>query len=485
MHRGVYLEVVDYDRLYESVANEAILLNDYDMKDEEQQKILDKLLYTEYEGDNIETAPSCDCGHYNKKLHEDLICPECNTRCMAFYNKPMRSVLWAKVPDSVLGFVQPNALMILNHKFKLNKVELFSWLMDPSYKVPKGSVFPDSDFVKDLRTDLNWKRSLNELISRFDEVMDYIFSYKPMLIKGKLRLQLQRFIAENKHKFFPKYLPIPNKAFFIVERTKSRGVSLDRVIHSALDACRSITSMNNTYIEPTQQVKENRTVGISHMMAEFYAGYDKDNLSQKPGIFRKQIFGGRFDFSGRAVITSIHEPHGAREIHFPWGLSVLMLKTLIDAKLLARGFTPIEASKIVNIGVKRYDPLLDEIMQELIDEAPDNTLKTLFQRNPTLKHGSAQQLDLCKIKKDVTDPSISLSVLVLSEFNADFDGDEMNAKLNVDQTERDYFSRLSPHLNVMNTSRPFDVSGIIALPKPTVATIANWLRRSDAKVFNE
>lgn len=422
MYKGVHLEIVDYDKLYESVSDEAILLNNYDMKDEVQQKRLDSLLYTQYEGDSISTAPSCDCGHYSKKLHEGLICPMCGTRCLAFYNKPMRSVLWAKAPEGVLGFIQPSALLVLNSKFKLNKVEIISWLMDPTYRIPNGSMFPDTDFVKDLVRDLNWKRGLNELISRFDEVMDYIFTYKPMVIKGRLRPELEQFIKENKKNFFPKYLPIPNKAFFIVERTRSRGVQLDRVIHSALDACRSITSMNNTYIEPTMQIKQNRTVGISKLMAEFYGGYDKENLSAKPGIFRKQIFGGRFDFSARAVITSIHTPHKANEIHFPWGLSILMLKTLIDSKLLARGYTPKEVAKIINVGVKRYDPLLDEIIEELMEEAPDKTLKTLFQRNPTLKHGSAQQLDFCKVKKDVTDPTISLSVLVLSEFGADFDG---------------------------------------------------------------
>lgn len=58
----------------------------------------------------------------------------------------------------------------------------------------------------------------------------------------------------------------------------------------------------------------------------------------------------------------------------------------------------------------------------------------------------------------------------------------MNAKLNVDGVERDYFSRLAPHLNVMDTSKPFDVSKIVSLPAPTVATIANWLHNSDQKI---
>ena len=59
-------------------------------------------------------------------------------------------------------------------------------------------------------------------------------------------------------------------------------------------------------------------------------------------------------------------------------------------------------------------------MKELIAESPYKGLPCCFNRNPTLLRGSIQQLYITKIKSDdINDNTISLSVMILSAYNAE------------------------------------------------------------------
>ena len=61
------------------------------------------------------------------------------------------------------------------------------------------------------------------------------------------------------------------------------------------------------------------------------------------------------------------------------------------------------------------------------------------------------------------------------EAKVSFDGDEMNLELHLDRKEYEDFKRLAPHLNVADTHAPFTISKSVALPKPLVSTMANWM----------
>ena len=68
----------------------------------------------------------------------------------------------------------------------------------------------------------------------------------------------------------------------------------------------------------------------------------------------------------------------------------------------------------------RYDPLIHQFMEELIAEARSGKgIPILLNRNPSLKRLSIQRLYLTKVKTNVRDKTISLSVLILKGYNAD------------------------------------------------------------------
>lgn len=410
---GVFCEMINYDRLYESVSDHAILVNTFNVRNDAEKERLNQLLYTEYDGDTLDTMPTCDCSKLRGEYNKGIRCPECGTIVVSVTERPMESLLWIKAPSGVTGFISPAAWNVLNSVFRYRGVHMIRWLADPTY-TPKKNV-DKSDPLFDKFRDIGWKRSINYFIEHFDEAVNLMFDKRVVKPIARLR-RTEQFIEENRDRFFPTYLPIPNRTIFITEKT-AMGTYADNVMYSAIDAVRTMTSLDSGIGPATQRIKENRTVKVVNQLSTYYGEYTKNNLSKKPGMFRRQIYGSRLDFSGRAVISSLSHPHAYDELHFPWGLAVMMLKTHITNKLLRRGMTPSQSEEFLMLHTTKYHPLLETVFKELIDEHPQKRLPVLFQRNPSLVRGSAQQLYISKIKNDPGINTISFSVLALAAPN--------------------------------------------------------------------
>lgn len=485
---GLYLEIEDFDALYEQNAESVLLVNNFDTRDEEDVKMMNQLLLTEFRTDVLDTQPSCVCQKHKGEPKRGWICDNCGTEVVAVTERPMESILWARVPDGVSSFFSPRAWSVLSNAFRYRGIDMLRYVSDPSYTI-KNKKAEDDPVIQKLKA-MKWKRSYNNMVDNFDTIIDYLLNAKIVKPAANRRM-LEMFILENKSKFFPKYIPILNKNLFISEIT-SLGTWVDRVIFPAIDMVRDTASLEHGALKVTQQVKENRIVKVIAQLADFYHEYTRENMSGKPGMYRRQIFGLRMDYTTRCVISSIHGNHTYDEIHVPWGVGLMTFKIHILNKLCRRGFSPNEADQLIMKNVTRYHPLLDEVMLELLAEAPGRGPKILFQRNPSLLRGSAQLLTITRIKgcggrawEIEADSTISLSVLVLKAYGADFDGDEMNGKIALDEVEARILSRLEPHLSVMSTNAPFEISGVLDIPGPVLATIANFVHENDEVLLKE
>lgn len=480
---GVYAKLIDFDRLYESISNRAILVNKFNMRSDEDKEELNKLLYSEYEGDALETAPSCDCGKLKGDFNLGTQCiplhagdSACYTIVSPVTERPLESILWMRVPDGVHSFISPAAWTLMCKQFTHKKIILPRWLADPSYQ-PKGvNNLMDIPIIQAFR-DAGWVRGINHFIEHFDLAMQIISDHR-VVTPAPNRFTMEQFIAENKSKFFPKYLPIPNRAIFITEKT-ALGTYADEIMHSAIDAVHTITTIETSLTPATQRVKEGRTIRAIQQLSDYYNNFKRNNLSKKTGLFRRQVYGSRLDFSARAVISAITDKHRYDDLYLPWGLSIQLFKTHITNKLLKKGMTPNECEDFIMSHTLKYHPMMEQILNELIDESPNKRLPIVFQRNPTLERGSAQLLGVPRVKTDVSDKTISMSPLALAAPNADYDGDEMNAFYCKDQREYMAFQRLEPHLGVMDTDTPFKVSGNIKIPGPVMNTFVNWMHEFD------
>lgn len=86
-----------------------------------------------------------------------------------------------------------------------------------------------------------------------------------------------------------------------------------------------------------------------------------------------------------------------------------------------------------------------------------------------------QQFFISKVKTDIHVNTVSMSTLCLRAPNADFDGDQLNMILILDNDMRKATERLTPHLWVWSTDDPHTISGNLELQGPVIDTVVTWL----------
>lgn len=101
------------------------------------------------------------------------------------------------------------------------------------------------------------------------------------------------------------------------------------------------------------------------------------------------------------------------------------------------------------------------------------------------ERGSAQRLKITRIKRDINDPTIGLSIIVVKGLNADFDGDQVSVTLNVDNFLDKELLALAPHKSTFSVTRPREVSGNLAIPKPVASTISHFIHHTNDERMND
>lgn len=422
----VHLTLVDHSELFNSLKNTPIIVNNVDVSSTEGKEYLNNQIYTSYTSDSLEALPSCDCGHLTGEYNVGLVCGECGSVCLSLVERPLESILWIAPPEGVDTLFNPEAWVIFRNHLTHGGVNLMEWMCDPRMAISGQENNGPLALLKRLYKEMEAERGLNYLHENFDDIFDTIVEHGKRLITAKSSRQREmfiQFVRENRHKLFSSHLPIPSKLMFITEKA-STGKFADESMNIAIDAIRTVSDIENS-IEPLNIAsRQKRSVQVIQKLADYYQTFFKSKLGEKTGWFRKHVFGSRLHFSFRAVISSISEPHHHTELHLPWSMSVMFLKTHLTGKLLKRGFTPNEAIRYLYEHTLKYDYLLDEIFQELIaegmsvPEAPyEGGIPVILQRNPTLTRLSAQRLCVTKIKTDVNINTVSVSNLVLAGMN--------------------------------------------------------------------
>jgi hypothetical protein len=475
---SVYLELVNHDELFHRLEKPPILANHLDITTLQGKEQLNRQMYNQYQGDTLNVLPSCDCGELQGGYNVGSICGICKTVCLPNMDKPLESLIWFQAPPGVRALINPAAWIIMSKAMTTSGFNLMEWFCNPSYK-------PNRKLTKQIavcmgKLELYMERSgiprgLNSFHDNFDVLMTFAFGLK-YLIKsgGPRRDDMQQWIGQNRNKIFSQYLPMPSKVGFVVESSNGVGF-VDKTITLAIDALRTVISIENSVAPLTSPKKQARVVKAIIKLAEYYSSFIKNTLGKKPGIFRRHVYGGRTHFSARAVITSNSANHEYDELHIPWSLALQLLRVHLVNKLLKRGYSPVQIEHLFVFHALRYSELFDELFKELIRESPYKGIPVTFGRNPTLARGSIQLFYVTHVKPDPLINTISISTLCLKGPNADFDGDEMNLMLILDQDMHDKLSRLAPHLYALDLGEPRRISSNLQLPGPVVSTIANWL----------
>lgn len=415
---GINIELIDTDEMYRNLTRPPVIANDFNLEDPDQNQALNEAFLQHYSSDTIEIDASCQCGEVKGSYNEGLTCPNCGTEVVSGIESTIESDVWIRAPEGIDGSILPEVFIILQKQFTQSSFNYLLWLTDRRYIPEKLST--NDTAVRDrerMEAQFGEVRGLNYFIANFMDILYFITDNTAIVKSVKEREDLKEFCRLNIQYFFPKYLPIPSKLCFVVEKTSS-GIYVDKKLNEGIDAVMIMAQTSSPKLQGKHQQINYRVVKAMRQLSIFYENYVKQMLSAKPGIFRKHVYGSRLHFTGRAVITSISDPHHYMDLHIPYGLAVQGLKYHIIGKLARRGFTPNEALGFIHSHISQDCKLMRQILNELIRESPNGRgIPVTLTRNPSLRRGSTQFFYVNVIKEDVDDNTISLSTLVLREPN--------------------------------------------------------------------
>lgn len=475
---SIHLEVVDFEHDYRVLRNKPLIINDYRTTSIDEKNFIKDLIYTKYEGDVLSSIPRCNCPTSAKPIigadREGEFCPNCRSTVSSHFGDELESILWVRAPKDVEMFINPRIWQALKQAFGNRRVDLLNWLTNTSYNI-KSQVKPDI-LVK--IESMGITRGYNNFVRNFWRYIGLLCEMKEYKRKPAIR-SLLIFLETNRYKIFTRYLPLPNRALFIIEPTNVEKTYMDLIGIGAIDAIALLTSIDVPGNTLQRHAKENRTSKFLAHSCIFQENYLRKNIAKKAGSYRKHIVSSRVAPSFRAVITSITEPHDYEKIVIPWSTAMTILQPHMENIFLKKGFSANEILEIFNKYINRYDERLYKMMMKILYDHTEKGMPTLWNRNPTLGRSSILMLFIGDIKKDVTDPTVSMSIGLVVYFNADFDGDAMNGYPLYDRYMARAFESFRAHNCVLDNNTPFTMSSYMGMSKTCVGNGMNWMHEPD------
>ncbi len=494
------LEIVNPTLIFKNLPAPPIIANDFDLGTTLGDAEFHRAVSIEHVGDYTDSAPSCPCRTLVGGREYGNICQVCNMPVLDDYNRPFESRVWVKAPDRTPGLVHP---IIWHNLVKFFSEDTIRWLCDPSLPVPKNAAKLEAIHQAGI------PRGYNYFVTH---VRDFIRLYTGNTPDRRFESeQFIDFLDKYDDVFFQEYLPFPTPTMFVKEIT-ARGTFAQ---HSRRDAIAALLELvnaerkfrNETELSRAKQISlERMTATGLTMLTEFYLYFWKDEMSAKPGILRLNVFGTLLHFTIRGVIASIPHSQHYLECHLPWSMAVQLYSLELTGVML-RGHKDWKPLTLAEIGIRikhaynHFDPLIASIFDKLIEESymelkcPTNAimgknvtamkaLPLILQRNPSLMRASAQLLGVTKIKHDPQQNTIDTNHMILTGFNADFDGDALNGYKINDKSMYEKLRRMRPEFSVMDLNVPNSISSNLAIPAPVVATTAHWMHEEANLVKN-
>lgn len=464
---------------------------------------IDLLVQNRIVGEQLNSTPICDIMCENPTAHRynlGKICPCCGYRVT---ENRIESEVWLRAPDEIGYFINPRFWAMFNafyntkktRKFDRNKPtttsgsDLLMWFLDPYYR-PDEEDSKRAVIVKRIMEEHGIRRGINYFVDHHKTIFSILTSpdvwreiYAPqrnnLAASEVLRSQWVEFFNTQGSEIFTKHLPIISSKLIVSEEGK-RGVMIDPVFTSAIDAVKNVAQLYTRKRSIESRFMISRALKANRQLAYFFIDFRRENLEQKPGAYRAKVSSTHVCNSGRATISPIASPHDAWKLKAPWRWSVGLLSVDIEAKLMQRGYTSRQCERIVAKAAMQYDPLVHEIFKELIAESPGGLgILVLPLRNPTLVQLSIQALWIDEIVTDVNQCSIRISDRVIKMANADFDGDQLMVYRPTDQIEIDLALAYRPDNGFMSSTNVNQVERGMVLHSELISMQNRFLIEAD------
>ena len=395
-------ELINPDDLYQRV-NRKIILNDLTLADENIKDII----YTTA-GENISLIPQCECGELTGGYMLGKVCNTCGTDVVKPFDN-IDPLLWIRNFDNKIPWINPKFWLMLSDIISTT-MDGLRWLSDTSYKPKK--VPP----VLLSISEVIGGRSYLNVINNIEKIIIMLKGMPSKSISKTTKLDLiHDLYKRNKDNLFSNYLPLINKNLFISE-TSPTGNYSTLLLADIIDLALLSVSVSND-VNLTQKRKENSTAKIISQSAELFINYTKELIAKKNGLVRKNIYGGRSNFSFRAVITALPYNYDYDTLRVPWVVGLSTFRPHLLNKLLKMGWSLKKASAYLYKSVYVYSDLINNLLNELIAESNDKGIAVILNRNPSLGQGSLQLVYITEFI--FGNNTMQVSKLIAKSFNAD------------------------------------------------------------------
>lgn len=401
------------DQYYRSTSGDKIIINDLSFFNNKDIEMINNNLMTIYENsETLSTKASCDCGKLEGRYRLGKICRSCGTKCKEPHEK-VEPLFWLKALSDEYLFLNP-AMWLMISRLLGSRQDWLRYLCDYRYNPP---IEVPAHVINIRNNILNNQRDYAMVMQNIENIIIYlsnITKYKAVDKQNELNLILNLF-RNHRHELFTTYVPIVNKKLFVMENT-TKGRFVNLAASDVVDVV--MTWLKVCSDENLNQKQLSSTMGnVLSNLSNLYKTYFEKFIVKKSGLFRKHVYGARSHFTFRNVITSIPGPHAHDEVKPPWAVMVTSFRPHLLNKLIKRGFTYKKANKLLFLSVKKFDPLIDELLQELIKESPYKGIPILTQRNPSLKQGSSMLVYITDYNKDPEVKVFAISALIIKHPN--------------------------------------------------------------------
>lgn len=468
---AVTQHLLDLDAYFKSTEGDKIIINDLNFFSLDDIDVINKSLMTVY--DNTETLsskPSCDCGETQGRYMIGKLCNSCGTICQEPHAK-VKPLLWLKAVDPKTKFLNPTVWLMISSLLH-TKVDYLRYFCDTRYNPP---VKMPPRIVGIKQNVLNNVRTYENTMANLENILIYCLNnqhYKDVDKQAEIRMMLE-LIKDRRDIMFSNYLPIINKKLFVVENT-TKGKFINLASADIVDVIKTWLKLCSED-KITEKQLSNTMGSVLSNLAKLYNTYFDQYIVKKYGTFRKHVYGARSHFTFRCVIVSKVGKHVYDEITVPWCVGTTAFRPHIINKLVKRGYTYKQTINKLYKAVKKFDPEIYEILNELIKESPHKGIAVLCQRNPSLKQGSSQLCYITEFGTNTLDMTFKISSLIIKAPNGDYDGDELNVSILLDNFMEREFKTLKPYFNVPETSKPYAISGNLTLLSPSTSILSNFL----------
>jgi len=483
---GVCATVADHDKAFLQLEYSPVMINDFDLSIEAERAKLNAQMRVSYDTDMFSVKPRCFCGKLEGGEKVGRVCGVCNHPVTVVTEEAIESQLWFQTPLGVAGYINPQMWTLLFEPFVVKGFNPLEYFADRQYTPAKASGDYKNKEIYLLCKSLNIPRGLNSLVENFDKIMDTLLN-SPVVRSSNISAEALRNYSALYQRYrsvmFCTYLQLPSKLVFIVE-SNATGRYAEPGMKLAQDAALTVCDARKEILDNHDlKFNENIAIKVVRQLADFYKSHDKDIFAGKPGLLRKNIGGSRMPFTARCVITSKTGHHDMDEVDIPRCIAIPLLRFHIANKLKRRGFRPVEILSRINASIKRPDPVIESVLDELeldqkIKGSVVRLLKIFLLRNPTLRWLSNRRF-YARINRNPEEITIKISTLSIISSNADFDGDELNLLMVTDQIMSTYAEAFGSHNCVLDMNNPLTVSGDIALPATLISTINRWAYSHD------